>query len=75
MNDKLDFLLTQVNIGIYNKCETIEIFGFNKEKKEAFNIYTLIVFENTQQINIDGLMSETTLQTKTRETRKDLEER
>ena len=58
MINKLDFLLNQANIGIYNKCEVIEIFGFNKEKKEAFNIYTLIVFENTKQITIEGMMSE-----------------
>jgi len=29
MKNKLDFLLNQVNIGTYNKCETIEIIGFN----------------------------------------------
>lgn len=35
------------NLGVYNKCEIIEIFGlFNKE---PFNIYTLVVFEQTQR--------------------------
>jgi len=59
MNEnKLDFLLNKANIGNYNKCEIIEIFGFKKKEKEAFNIYTLIVFENTKQIPIKGLMTE-----------------
>lgn len=58
INSKLDFLLYQANIGNYNKCEFIEIFGFNKEKNEAFNIYTLIVFENTKQIDTNELMTE-----------------
>ena len=58
MKNKLDFLLNNANIGIYNKCEVIEIFGFDKEKKEAFNIYTLIAFEDTKQISIEGIMSE-----------------
>ena len=50
MNDKLDFLLNQANIGNYNKCETIEIIAFPKEGKgNPFNIFTLIIFENTQQ--------------------------
>jgi len=57
MDDKFDFLLNKANIGIYNKCEIIEIFGFNKEKKEAFNIYTLIVFENTKQKNMNEMMT------------------
>ncbi|MCK4440745.1 MAG: hypothetical protein KAU90_01980, partial [Sulfurovaceae bacterium] len=56
-NTKFDFLLNQANIGIYNKCEVIEIFGFNKEKKEAFNIYTLIVFENTKQEDLKELLT------------------
>jgi hypothetical protein len=54
---KLDFLLNNTNIGFYNKCEIIEIFGYNKDKKEAFNIYTLLVFENTQQNIIKELMT------------------
>lgn len=57
MKNKLEFLLTEANIGTYNKCEIIEIFGFNREKKEAFNIYTLVVFENTKQIDIKELMT------------------
>ncbi len=51
LKNELDFLLNQADIGIYNKCEVIEIFGFDKKRKEAFNIYTLIVFENTKQNN------------------------
>lgn len=56
-NTKFDFLLNQSNIGVYNKCEIIEIFGFDKEKKEAFNIYTLIIFENTKQKNLKELLT------------------
>ena len=44
VNINLDSLLNNSNIGTYNKCEIIEIFGFKKQEKEAFNIYTLIVF-------------------------------
>ncbi|MCF6206233.1 MAG: hypothetical protein L3J47_04965, partial [Sulfurovum sp.] len=57
MENKLDFLLN-ANIGIYNKCEVIEVFGFNKEKKEAFNIFTLVVFEKTKQIEIQELLTD-----------------
>lgn len=35
------------NFGIYNKCEIIEIFGLCN--KQPFNIYTLVIFEQTQQ--------------------------
>ena len=56
MKNKLDFLLNQVNIGTYNKCETIEIIGFNTKKKEAFNIFTLIIFENTKEKNIEEFL-------------------
>lgn len=50
--------MNNTNIGTYNKCEIIEIFGFNKEKNEAFNIYTLIVFENTKQENMKNMLTE-----------------
>jgi hypothetical protein len=53
-----DFLLNKSNIGVYNKCEIIEIFGIKKNYKIPFNIFTLIVFENTKQIDIEGLMTE-----------------
>lgn len=53
-----DFLLNRSNIGNYNKCEIIEIFGMKKKSKIHFNIFTLIVFENTKQIDIEGLMTE-----------------
>jgi hypothetical protein len=56
--NKLDYLLNHANIGTYNKCEIIEIFGFNKEKKEAFNIYTLVTFENTIQAGTKELLTE-----------------
>ena len=55
--DKLDFLLNSSNIGFYNKCEIIEIFGFDKDKKEAFNIYTLIIFEKTNHMDIHELLT------------------
>ncbi|RXJ54136.1 VPA1262 family N-terminal domain-containing protein [Candidatus Marinarcus aquaticus] len=45
----LDFILNQSNIGIYNKCEIIEVFGIRKNDKTPFNIFTLVVFENTKQ--------------------------
>jgi hypothetical protein len=55
---KFKFLINDANIGFYNKCEIIEIFGFDKINKEAFNIYTLVVFENTNQNPIQELMTE-----------------
>ena len=58
INSKLDFLLNNSNIGIYNKCEIIEIFGYKKQEKEAFNIYTLIVFENTNKDNTEKLLTD-----------------
>lgn len=54
----MNLLLNSKNIGIYNKCEIIEIFGLWKEKKEFFNIYTLIVFENTKQENMNNMITE-----------------
>ncbi|MBW1615292.1 MAG: hypothetical protein JRJ49_01915 [Deltaproteobacteria bacterium] len=56
-NDKIitnDFnlLLQDGNIGFYTKCEVIEIFGFNNKNKNPFNIFTLIIFEDTKQENI-----------------------
>nr|MDA3907883.1 hypothetical protein [Sulfurimonas sp.] len=58
LKNEFDFLLENANIGIYNKCEVIEILGFNTKEKEFFNIYTLVIFEDTNQINIEGLMTE-----------------
>jgi len=55
--ETFDFLLAN-NIGMYNKCEVIEILGFNTKQKDFFNIYTLVVFENTSHINIEGLITE-----------------
>jgi len=54
--ENVDLLLDTV--GVYNKCEVIEIFGYDNEKKEAFNIYTLVIFENTKQIEIEGLLTD-----------------
>jgi hypothetical protein len=48
---RLNFLLDKTNIGNYNKCEVIEIFGFKKQENEAFNIYTLIIFQHTKKNN------------------------
>ena len=36
-------------VGIYNRCEVTEIFGI-LNKKKVFNIFTLIVFENSAEI-------------------------
>lgn len=47
-----DFLLNESKIGVYNKCEIIEIFGIKKDLEIPFNIFTLIVFENTKQNNL-----------------------
>lgn len=47
-----DFLLNKSNIGVYNKCEIIEIFGMKKDSEIPFNIFTLVIFQNTQQENI-----------------------
>jgi len=58
MTSKLDSLLNNAKIGIYNKCEIIEIFGFKKREKEAFNIYTLVIFEKTKQNNIKELLTD-----------------
>jgi len=46
------------NVGFYNKCESIEVFGFNNETKEAFNILTLIVFEDTEQDEAKELVTQ-----------------
>ena len=54
--EEIDFLVK--NIGTYNKCEVVEIFGYDKVKREAFNIYTVVVFENTKQIEINGLITD-----------------
>ena len=58
MINKLDFLLNQANIGKYNKCETIEIIAFPKtNKKNSFNIFTLIIFENTKKNNKEEFLT------------------
>lgn len=54
--DKFNFLLN-CNIGIYNKCEIIEVFGLRKESNELFNIYSLVIFEDTEQIDTEELMT------------------
>lgn len=55
--DKFDFLLNKSNIGIYNKCETIEVFGMKKDYKIPFNIFTIIVFESTKQSDIEEFIT------------------
>jgi len=58
MKNKLEFLLNEANIGIYKKCETIEIIGFPKKGKGGpFNIFTLIIFENTKQENKEEFLT------------------
>ena len=56
--DKLNFLLNNSNIGFYNKCEIIEVFGFKKQEKEAFNIYTLVIFINTKKSNVKEYLTD-----------------
>ena len=41
----------------YNKCEVIEIFGYQLDDQKAFNIFTLIVFEETQQQESEKYLS------------------
>ena len=46
--EEFSFLAYEQNVGIYNKCEIIEIFGI-ANKNECFNIYTLVSFEHSQR--------------------------
>ena len=52
-----DFLSQNGNIGFYKKCEVIEIFGYQLDDQKAFNIFTLIVFEETQQQESEKYLS------------------
>jgi hypothetical protein len=56
-DSELEFLLKNPNIGTYNKCEIIEIFGYNKSTKEYFNIYSLIIFQITNQKNTEKFLT------------------
>ena len=51
------FLLESGSIGFYNKCEVIEIFGFDLKINQPFNIFTLIVFEDSQQHESEELLT------------------
>lgn len=53
-----NYLSENGNIGIYNKCEIIEIFGFDTVNKQPFNIFTLVIFEDTKKTNIEELLTE-----------------
>ena len=55
--DDFDFLLTNGNIGFYNQCEVIEIFAINQNTKRKFNIFTLIIFEYTQQPKLEEFLT------------------
>lgn len=57
MND-FDFLLADGNVGFYNKCEVIEIFGINTNDNKTFNIFTLIVFEDTTQCESEEFITQ-----------------
>lgn len=58
MNEnELNFLLDEANVGLYNKCEVIEILGFEKNKT-PFNIFTLVVFENTTKDCLNKLFTD-----------------
>lgn len=45
-------MINNKDVGSYNCCEIIEIFGFNKTKNNCYNIYAIVVFENSN-IQID----------------------
>jgi len=44
----LDILTKEGNVGFYSRCEITEIFIYNKAIKEAFNLFTLVVFEDAE---------------------------
>ena len=48
MNTKEQFelLRTNGNIGFYTHCEIVQIFGYKKDVDGAFNIYTLVIFQD-----------------------------
>ncbi|PCI43018.1 MAG: hypothetical protein COB41_08170 [Proteobacteria bacterium] len=52
------FLSQNGNVGFYNKCEVIQVFGFNNDKRKVFNIFTLVIFEDTKQENTDEILTE-----------------
>lgn len=49
IKESFKLLSTNGMVGIYNRCEVTEIFGILNNKK-VFNIFTLIVFENSTEI-------------------------
>lgn len=57
---KSDFELLQSDgyVGYYKKCEIIEIFGFMKGAKYPFNIYTLVIFEDTNKKESETYLTE-----------------
>lgn len=52
------FLSQNGNVGFYDKCEVVQIFGFNNDTCTAFNIFTLIVFEDTEQKDTDEMLTD-----------------
>lgn len=52
MND-YDFLSQEGNIGFYNKCEVTKIFRVEIDSNDTFDIFTLFVFEDTNQPEVE----------------------
>lgn len=50
--DDFNLLLKEGNIGFYSRCEVTEFFLYSKARKEALNLFTLLVFED-EPININ----------------------
>lgn len=51
--DEFDFLIQQGNLGFYTSCEVTHAIIFNKETKQAYNYYTVFVFEERQIQNTE----------------------
>lgn len=43
--DEFDLLIKQGNLGFYTSCEVTHVIVFDKETKQAYNYYTIFVFE------------------------------
>jgi hypothetical protein len=57
MDCEFEFLATDGVVGFFNSCEVIEIFGFDETKK-PFNIFTLITFEHSNQLEKETLLTD-----------------
>jgi hypothetical protein len=57
MDCEFELLATDGVVGFFNSCEVIEIFGFDETKK-PFNIFTLITFEHSNQVEKETLLTD-----------------